>query len=284
MRSFLLVPIAAALLAAPAATLAKERPATQASAGEAAALSEIGQRGRLLFDLDRAAWVATDDFAAKAGDLSKTGGKGYVTEREGEGFVVTFYAGEPGSEVAIYVGHVAGRRLISGRLLTGGDRIPLTPAQARLAAARRAGQAAGLRPCTAAPFNVTAVPPSSADQPLELYLTSAQIENGVYPFGGHYLVTVGPDAQVLSARKFTNSCVNMPLPSTGPAGAVPAAAVVSHVLDPIPTEIHAFMSITIGKPVYVVTSDPERIWVVNGESIALADRKDKMAKAIRSRR
>jgi hypothetical protein len=284
MRSFLLPPIAAALLAAPVIALAKEPPATQASADQAARMSAIGQRGRLLFDLDRAAWVATDDFVAKVGDLSKTDGKGYVTEREGEGFIVTFYAGEPGSEVAIYVGHVAGGRVVSGRLLNGGDRTPLTPGQARLAAARRAGQAAGLRPCTAAPFNVTAVPPSSADQPLELYLTSAQVENGVYPFGGHYLLTVGPDGQVISTRKFTNSCLNMPLPRTGPGGAVPAAAVVSHLLDPTPTEIHVFMSITIGKPVYVVTSDPERIWVVNGESVALAGPKDKMAKAIRSRR
>jgi hypothetical protein len=282
MRSFLLAPIASALLAAPVPALAK-RPAAAVATEQAATLAAIGQRGRLLFDLDRAAWVATDDFAAKAGDLSKTGGKGYVTEREGDGFVVTFYAGEPGREVAIYSGHVAGGRVTSGRLLSGADRAALTPAQARLAAARRTGRSEALRPCTPAPFNITAVPPVSAEQPLELYLTSAQVESEVYPFGGHYLMVVGPDGNRVSLRKFTNSCLNMPLPRAGTGGAVPAAAVVSHVLDPTPTEIHVLMSITIGKPVYVVTSDPQRIWVVKGESIAPAGPKDKMAKAIRSR-
>lgn len=284
MRFFILAPIAAALLAAPAAALAKQRPAAEASAGEAARLAAIVQRGRLLFDLDRAAWVATDDLIKKVRDPGKAGLKGYVVEPDGTGFTVTFFGGEPDRPIAIYVARVEQGRAISGRLLADAERVPLTAMQVRLAKARSTATTIEERPCTAGPFNAAIIPPASADAPIEIYLTSPQTEHGVYPFGGHYLMVAGPDGSRVSLRKFTNSCLNMPLPSSGPAGAVPAAAVVSHVLDPTPTEIHVFMSITIGKPVYVVTSDPERIWVVNGESVALAGPKDKMAKAIRSRR
>lgn len=259
--------VAACLAAAPAAAR-PSRDVPRLTAEESAQLDSIVERGNLLFDLDKAAWVTTDDLAAKVGDIHKTGFKGYVTERDGNGFVVTFYAGEPGSEVATYVGHVAGGRVVSSRLLTGPDRIALTPVQRRLAAARRAGFAAGLRPCTNGPFNVTAVPPISADQPLELYLTSPQVETDVYPFGGHYLLKVGPDGRVLSTRKFTNSCINMSARPSRP-GSRPAGLFITHLLDPVPTEVHVFLARTIGLPVYVGTTTSNRVWEVQAKKIRL---------------
>ena len=273
----LAVLLAGAVLAGTPAAARQKKAPPPPTAEESAQLQAIIARGNLLFDLDRAAWVATDDFAAKVGNLATSGGRGYVTEREGEGFVVTFYGGEEGSEVAIYVGHVAGGRVTSGALLTGEDRVPLTPAQKRLAAARRAGYAAGLQRCTAAPFNITAVPTESAEQPLELYLTSAQVETDVYPFGGHYLLTVAPDGKVKSTRKFTNACVNMSVPRNDNTQ-VPAALMIGHLLDPLPTEIHVFLARMLEMPVYVGTSSSNRLWEVQGNGIRLVSLIDDKAR------
>lgn len=270
-RTGLALLLAGAFLAGtPAAARPKKAtPPPPTTSEENAQLQAIIARGNLLFDLDRAAWVATDDFAAKVGNLATSGGRGYVTEREGDGFAVTFYGGDEGNEVAIYVGHVAGGRVTSGTLLRGAARVPLTPAQKRLAAARRAAYGtAGLQRCTAAPFNITAVPPESADQPLELYLTSAQVANDVYPFGGHYLLTVAADGQVTSTRKFTNACLNMSAPRND-SKQVPAALMVGHLLDPLPTEIHVFMARSVDMPVYVGTSMSNRLWEVRAGGIRL---------------
>src|SRR5687767_5815560 len=131
-----LTPFAAALLAAPAT--AQPAPAAVSEADQAAKLRAIGARGRLLFDLDRAAWVATDDLIKKVRDPAAAGLKGYVVEQDGPGFAVTFFGGEPNRLVALFVAGVAGGKVTSGRLLAEAERVPLTPLQLRLASARAA--------------------------------------------------------------------------------------------------------------------------------------------------
>jgi hypothetical protein len=63
---------------------------------------------------------------------------------------------------------------------------------------------------------------------------------------------------------------------TGAGEGKPAAVVVTQVLDVVPTEIHVFMSLTMGLPVYVETpaalSPPStefRTWKVDGDRISL---------------
>ena len=269
---YLLAALAAALIAAPAPA----QPVPSPTAEETAKLTAIGVRGRLLFDLDRAAWVATDDLLRTVRDPAAAGVQGYVVESDGAGFAVTFFGGAAGRQAGIYVARVADGRVVSSRLLPAAERIVLTPAQIRLAAARSAAtRTIQERPCTGRPFNAAIVPPSAPEAPVEVYLTSPQTETGVYPFGGHFLVTVGADGRVLSQRKFTNSCMNMALPRASRRRGTPAAAVITHLLDPTPTEIHVFLSLSMAKPVYVMTGEPRRIWAVDGAAIALAETADK---------
>jgi hypothetical protein len=261
----LFIPLAAALLAAPVA--AQPGPAAVSETDQEAKLRAIGARGRLLFDLDRAAWVATDDLMKKLRDPAAAGLKGYVVEHDGPGFAVTFFGGEPGRLVAFYVARVAGGKVRSGRLLAEAERVPLTPYQLRLASARAAAVPGDLRPCTQATFNAAVIPPASDSAPIELYLTSAQTQEGVYPAGGHYLLTIGTDNKVQSVRKFTNACLNMPVPRGRKGGPQTAGLFVSHILDPLPTEIHVFLSIWIGKPVFVGIGNPPQVWAVEGDRI-----------------
>jgi hypothetical protein len=264
--------VLAALAALPLPAVASAAPASvpslaSPSAVQAATLRAVVDRGRLLFDLDRAAWVATDNFLKKLPDPNAAGFKGYVVDREGEGFAVIFYRDEDDGLIGRYIVHVSGGRVTSARLLTGAERLPLTPLQMRMARARSVAPGPEYRPCTNAAFNVAIIPPTWLDEPLEMYLISPQTVTNVYPFGGHYLLRVTPDGRLLSVRKFTNSCLNMEPPKGGRRGE-PAALFVTHLLDPIPTEIHVFLSLSARQPVIVVIGDPPRVWMVTGDGIS----------------
>ena len=99
---------------------------------------------------------------------------------------------------------------------------------------------------------------------MEVYFLSPQVRNDVYPFGGHFRVTVAPDGKMLSSRAFTKNCLDMPAP---PADAFGFG--VSHLLDPIPTEIHVSTALVARNPVLVMTGD--RTWQFDGRSITLLD-------------
>jgi hypothetical protein len=43
--------------------------------------------------------------------------------------------------------------------------------------------------------------------------------------------------------------------------------VVSHLLDPVPTEIHVFTAMTSGMPVYVGIGSPSRLYHVTAAGI-----------------
>lgn len=238
-------------------------PAAAQSPAEKAQLDGVLERGRLIHAIDRAAWVATDDFMAKAPAAVKAAARGYVVEPSAEGFAVTFYDSVEGRHSALYVGRVAAGRLVGGEL-SAAARPPLDAAQLRLVRARQAAAKADYRPCTGA-FNVTVVPPASPAAPLDVYLLSAQVKNGEYPAGGHFRLVLAPDGKLVSSRKFTNSCLEL---SGAPGSGGPAAAlVVTHLLYPMPTEIHVFIALSAGVPLYVGAGD--RVWSVTGEAITL---------------
>ncbi len=264
MARFLFAAASIALLATPLAAQSGSAPAEASE--EQARLKWIAERGRLLFDLDRAAWVATDELMAKVPGFTQSGLSGYIVERENDGFVVTFYGGEGDALTAAHIVRVAGGRVTSSETIEPASRVTLTPLQLRLAKARTVRPGKDVRPCTRAPFNIAIVPPTTPDSPMELYLTSPQIEKDVYPFGGHYRLTLAGDGSVASTRKFTNACLNLTRPPG--AGGAEGALFVTHLLDPVPTEMHVFMSLLVGQPVMVSTSKPFRFWVVNGESIS----------------
>lgn len=247
--------IAAAVLPTPVA----------AERGDAASITFAEKRGRLLFELDRAAWVATDDMVATTPNWQESGIKGYIVEQAAQGFTVTFYGGGDEAPVAFYTGQVANREVKSRQVHSAATRPLLTGAQKRLVAIRAAAQreAAGKVNCAEAPLNVTVIPPPSPNTPADIYLMTPQVKAGEFPFGGHYRATVAPDGRVTGSRAFTKACLTMPQPENA------AAMVVSHLLDPVPTEIHVFTSLTAGLPVYVSFAEPRRVFAVAGDKITL---------------
>lgn len=242
-------------------------PVAAQSPDERARLDWALQRGRLLFDIDRAAWVTTDDLQARVHDFRTLGIRGWTVERDGNGYAVTYYVGEGDARVAVYRGRVVNRRVVSREVFAEGARPALTPLERRLADARGAVARMGKTPCTPAPFNAAVIPPDTPDGPIDVYALSAQTQNGVFPFGGHFRATLSATGEIVSQRDFTRSCINLSTSEARQARAV--ALVITHLLDPVPTEIHVYLSIWTGMPVFVGTHDPQRVWNVTGERIEL---------------
>ncbi|MEA3017557.1 MAG: hypothetical protein QOI38_2279 [Sphingomonadales bacterium] len=256
----------AALALAAVAPSAYAEP-VQADQADRTAIEFALSRGQLLYALDRAAWVATDDMNAQFPGWPTAGVRGYVVEREGAGFAVTFYGGAENAPVAFYRGRVEAHRIVSRDVFPAGARPPLTAGQRRLVAARdAAARSTRWRPCGSAPFNSAVIPPATADGPIDVYLLTPQTSDAI-PLGGHYRATVAADGTVSGERGFMNSCMEMP---GAPSGA--EAFVVSHLLDPVPTEIHVFSSLAARTPIYVAIARPERLYAVTGDRIRLVDR------------
>jgi hypothetical protein len=253
----------ALLLALPVAAQTQE---------EQARLDWTVARGQLLFDVDRAAWVTTDDMMARLGDSEKGLVRGWTVERDGRGFVVTYYGGEGDARFALYRGRVENRQVVSRETFATGGRPLLTPFQRRLADAFMAARTIGEQPCTPARFNGAVIPPDRPDGPIDVYALSAQTDANVFPFGGHYRITIAADGTQSGKRGFMRTCFNAPRPGPGAPGERPIGMVLSHLLDPVPTEIHVFMSIWIRMPIYVATATNRRIWEVTGGGIRLVQR------------
>jgi hypothetical protein len=246
-------------------TTAVPPPAIAASPAEDQATAFAATRGRLIFELDRAAWVATDDMMAKVPRWRDAGMKGYVVEQAAEDFTVTFYGGNGEVPVAFYSARVKNRKVVSGEVYPAAARPPLTAGQKRLVAIRTAAQreAAGKPICAKAPFNITVIPPAAPDAASDIYLMTPQVKAREFPFGGHYRATVAPDGRITGSRAFSKSCIAMAQPKNA------AAMVVSHLLDPVPTEIHVFTSLSAGLPVYVAIPESNRVFTVAGDRIRL---------------
>jgi hypothetical protein len=136
-----------------------------------------------------------------------------------------------------------------------------------MAAARAATAGLDHRACGAQDFNALVVPPAAPDSPIDVYQISPQSARGRFPVGGHYKTSVAADGTVAASRGFTNACLDVAV-ADPPAGARPAPLAITHLLDPLPTEIHVFLAIWTGHPLVVVAGDPQRLFAVTPDRIA----------------
>lgn len=252
------------------AALVGAAPAARMSAEDAAKVEAAASRGRLLFDLDQAAWITTDDMMARFSGRKDMPIKGWVIERaaSGGGYAVTYFGDGPTGPVAWYAGAVRDGKVVAGEIFEG-VRPSLTPAQVRLKEAADVARGfTGYQPCTGSRFNLAIVPPAAEADPIEAYLLSAQTEPNVYPVGGHYRLRIS-GGKVVSHRRFMNSCMNVD--TSAKAQGEPEFLVLTHLLDPVPTEMHVFVSMWMRKPIYVMMK--KRAWAVEGPRIRAVDRK-----------
>lgn len=253
--------------AAPASTASQ--PAPPLTREQIATLDRTVARGRLLIEIARAGIFATQDMLTRVSDPNGVGISGWIAEPAGNSMLVTFYAngeGETAAPKAVYRVTILGGRVTSREIFLGADRPALNPVQARMAAARTASDSDELRACNDQPFNVFVVPPAGAGAPVDVYRMTALAQRGRIPLGGHYRSTVASDGSV-ETHRFANACPNIDVPAAA-EGAPPRPVGLTHLADPLPTEIHMLIAQSAGRPLLVVAGDPQRVWLVTGEGLA----------------
>jgi hypothetical protein len=181
--------------------------------------------------------------------------KGWVVTDVPNGSKATYFGLSGDSPFVVYSAVWDGSNVLEEAIPSAEQRQPLGSSEQKLAIALNTARpvADRLGRCSPKAFNVVVLPGRSATDPTSVYFLTPQTETGEYPFGGHYRVDVQNGA-VVHQRPFTNSCIT--LDSRGPDnGGKPVALVITHLLDPVPTEIHVFGVFAMGIPLYVVTKD-----------------------------
>jgi hypothetical protein len=250
------------------AAASQAKPAVPAvSEAEQQAIRDAAARGVLIYAYDQAAWHGTDAMIAKLPDPgSKVGG--WIVDGPAEAPELVFFDKDKAAPHSVFVADFRDGKMVSSRVAGAGEP-ELSPERRRLIAARAAAldalKAKGFQRCSAQAMNTVVLPPVGPDNLIYVYLLTPQPDMNTIPFGGHYRVAVGPDGKTGEIRPFTNSCIAMS--ARPPPGAKSAALVITHLLDPVPTEIHVFSSLVAHVPVMVGTKDG-RIWAVDGGRIA----------------
>ncbi len=257
MRRFLL-PLAlfAALLPAPSIAEEFENPFAMSSE-ETDAVQEALDRGLTLYQYDQAAWHTTDALMEDVADPSGAGIRGWVVVPVEAGWLVTYWRPEGDGYLGVYSALWDGSE-VSERKVLGSDEAELSDEQVALIRAGNVPDAATLTPCANAPFNKVIMPSGKASGSTFVYLLTPQTSLDSVPMGGHYRFEV-LDGEIVDRREFTKSCLLLgPPPETAPQ-----ALLVTHLLDPVPTEIHVFSAYPARMPIYVVTVENDTIWAVD---------------------
>jgi hypothetical protein len=253
-RGLTLALAAAAAAATPAQAKPDKASPPPMSADDAEAVQTAVNRAQSLYTYDQAAWHTTDALLAAVPEATLETIRGWVVTPEGESYRVTYYSGDAGSPHRAVFSAVwnGGTKVADGKLRAEGDD-QLSAEEARLAAASDAVSSNGKLQCAARPFNRVILPHAGTGGADLVYLLTPQTQTGSIPLGGHYRAEV-KDGRVVAERAFTNACLELPVDERA------EALVVSHLLDPTPTEIHFFSVFAARRPIFVVTAMNERIW------------------------
>jgi hypothetical protein len=220
-------------------------------------------RGELLYIYDEAAWHGTDDIRANHPALLAEAGGYVVTGNEADTELV-FY--DRSKSKAVYRATFRDEKLMKSGPPSA-DRTPLTALERRMILAKDAAlsafKAANVGLCSKGTPNLAALPPATPTGPVIVYLMTPRIDMNLVPLGGHFSVEIGADGKAGAVRRFMNTCFDMPLVNK-PQGGLLA---ITHLLDPTPTEIHVFSSLTAKVPMVVMTSPDGPMWLVDGNQI-----------------
>jgi hypothetical protein len=158
-----------------------------------------------------------------------------------------------GQYVALYSASWTGSSIAQRQIYAPDQRIPLTSEELRLVRAREVAleSVSSLGFCNSSPPNIIVIPEGSSDL-VHVYALTPQTAADAYPFGGHHRIDVR-DGKVVATRKFANTCIQMSKSSI-PKGAHAQAFTITHLLDPVPTEIHVFNALSSRTRVMVGTT------------------------------
>ncbi len=249
------------MVAPPMASAQQAAPnQAEVSDAELQAMAVAMGRGQALYRYDQAAWHTTDTLIVDAPrDLVQQVRGWVVVPAENRGLRAIYYGGAAGAHFAIYSAlWTGGTNVSERRVLRTADESRIDGEAARLIALRDAVDSSQLSNCsTTRPFNTVILPASETGDVDSVYFMTPQTDANIVPMGGHHRVDFSGGREV-ARRSFTRGCIDVQR-GTG------EGLFVSHILDPIPTEIHVFSAYATGLPIYVGTENAQygqRIWAI----------------------
>lgn len=228
-------------------------------AQESLAIAAAETIGREIFQHDRAAAVATDAALAHRTFKRDRRVRGWLTEAGEDGIAVTFIDQTPSAIYRVMVSP-AGQ---AGPLLALEVPEPLTHYEAGAAGARTAALEAPFQACSKT-YNTVVLPSKAGTDSWVVYLLPGTTRQDTVPLGGTYRMEVR-DGAVTSQRSFTRSCIAL---NRGPSV---GAMMVTHLLDPVPTEAHVHWSLWADTPMYVSTPGGG-LWAITHGAIRKVDK------------
>jgi hypothetical protein len=222
-----------------------------------------------MYLFDRAAWITSDDVLARLPRNRQAEIGGWIVTPSAEGVHVDYFGKDDAADDVIYGADVKGEAIAKAVVYPSTSEPSLKePALQMVRALRTArdvvGRHADWRSCTNAPLNTVVLPPND-NGIVAVYFLTPQTERNSFPLGGHCEVDIARDGSIAFSRAFTKGCLTISKPPLG-AGAQPAGVVVTHILDPQPTEIHVFEQYYVGLPIFVGTG-PSTVWKVESGTI-----------------
>jgi hypothetical protein len=266
--------IGSALALALTVITAQALPALAApSQDESEAAAEAQQRGLAMYAHDQAALRATEQLredAAKAGGmdaLRDRGLRGYVVEPFLGALETVFYGEQDGRTFAIARYTYADGKIVGGGLLEPDQPDELSPLALRMVSALgKVGEAMakpGHELCSNSPPNSIVLPENDG---LSVYVLTSTTDPKVYPAGGHYRFDFDAGGELVRERRFMTGCFPIDLTKI-PKGTRPTL-LMTHLLDPQPTEIHSFISQNVPLNLAVVTAPNRYLWQVRDGTIS----------------
>ncbi len=229
-------------------------------------LDQAMARGKQIFDYDQAAWHTTDTMLADVKRDDLNGIAGWVVVPDPKGFRATYFKRNAAGPYGYYTAIWTGQAVVDRKILSSPFESALNAQQLAIIAARDAASAIATRDklmlCANAPFN-SVVLPGAENGVIMAYLLTPQTRTGVYPMGGHHLLQY-KDGKEIARRSFSKSCIDIgdPSPKSRKKSVETVAVFVTHLLDPIPTEIHAFTAYSSAMPLYVATVPNDKTWSI----------------------
>jgi len=240
------------------------------------AVSTASMRGIAMFMHDTATARASDELMERKVFERDPRLEGWLTEvvQDRELVVVDFVGTDDGKPAVLYRVEVpAGDSKLRFEAMK--PAVPLTDSQQARWTARKLATAEleKREDLCARQYNPVVIYPDPApDGLIHVYLLAATTEAGVVVAGGHFRYDFSPDGKLLeSQRAFTKSCFNIEAPD--PKKGKPVAFMLTHLLDPTPTEIHVFLSRLHGQAIYVMTDAGN--WSVEGGEIRFLEPREK---------
>ncbi len=258
-RYILAISLAASLATASAEEpLPKELPEDQ----EAAAVQRAEATGLVIYLHDHAAAVATDAALKLRAFKRDKRVNGWLTEEQQGQIVVTFIDQTPAALYRITVSKDG----VAGPVMALELPTQLTAYESGAATARATALASKFQPCSEN-YNSVVIPTAGpSGKNWVVYLLPGTTKNDVVPIGGTYRIETN-GSSVVGQRGFTRTCIAL---QTDPKA---VGLMITHLLDPIPTEAHVFWSLWAKKPMYIATPPNGTVWVVEGNKIRLIERK-----------